>query len=59
MRTDVRMGDASMTYMEAGGYDFMTADFLIRGGSGNGGMFDSRKGVVKGLLLPERELVGG
>ena len=32
MRTDVRMGDASMTYTEAGNCDFLMAEFLVRGG---------------------------
>ena len=59
MRTDVRMGDASMTNTEAGNYDFVTAVLLVRGGPRYGGRFDSRKSVVGGLLLPEGEPVGG
>ena len=59
MRTDVRMGKASMTCTEAGNYDFMTVEFLVRRGPRYGGKFDSRKGAVGGLLLPEREPVAG
>ena len=56
MRTDVRMGDdASMTYTEAGNYDLVTAELLVRRGPQYGGRFDSREGVVGALLLPEEE----
>ena len=51
MRTDVRMGDASMTYTEAGNYDFMTAEFLVRGGPRYGGRFDWHEGVVGVLVV--------
>ena len=59
MRTDVRMGDASMTYTEEGNYDFIAAEFFVRGGPRYGGRFNSRKGVVGALLLPKGEPVGG
>ena len=55
----MRIGDASMTYTEAGNYDFMTAEVLTRGGPRYGSRFDSREGVVGTLLLPEGAPVGG
>ena len=51
MRTDVRMGDASM----AGNYDFLMAEFLIIRGQRYGG--GSREGIIEALRLPEREPV--
>ena len=55
MRTNVRMGDASTTYMKAGNYDFVTAELLVRRGPQYRGRFDSREGVIGVFLLPERE----
>ena len=39
MRTNVKMGDASMTHTEAGNFDFTTAQFLGREEPRIGGKF--------------------
>jgi len=59
VRTDVRVDDTSMTYTEAGKYDFVTPMLLVRGGPRYGGRFDVRESVSGGLLLPEGEPGGG
>ena len=59
MKTGARMGDASMTCMDAGNYNFMMVEFLIGRGPRYGGRFDSREGIDGALLLPKGEPVGG
>ena len=54
----MRMGHAKMIYTEADYKDFMTVEFLVRGGPRYRGRFDSCESVVGGLLLPKREPVG-
>ena len=51
--------DASMTYTEPGNYDFVTAELLVRGEPRCEDRFDLRESVVRALLLPKREPVGG